>query len=163
MHDNPPCVLKEDSYSTFVCEQHDKEIKLGCFSSAFRVNLLPGMYTILIGIVPKPHSVSLHLVVGQSAGDYSLNSFIPREQAHTHLDTLNQLRKAILKAKQDHSGQKLVVFKFDVSQAYHYLSIHQLWQIHQMLTINSHCHVDHCNNFGNCGTCYGTILSFSLI
>ena len=43
----------------FICEQCDKEINIGCFSKGFREKLLPGMYSMPIHAVPKPHSTDL--------------------------------------------------------------------------------------------------------
>ena len=40
----------------FICEQRDKEISLGRFSESFGKELLPGMYSMPIRVVPKPHS-----------------------------------------------------------------------------------------------------------
>jgi hypothetical protein len=53
----------------FIEEQRDEEINLGCFSAAFDT-LSPGMTTIPVWVVPKPHSDKLRLVVDHSAGDY---------------------------------------------------------------------------------------------
>jgi hypothetical protein len=41
-----------------------------------RSDLLPGMYSTPIHVVPKPHSTKLRLIVDHSAGSYSLNSMI---------------------------------------------------------------------------------------
>jgi hypothetical protein len=63
----------------FICEQRDKEISAGRFSKSCGKDLLPGMYSMPIHAVPKPHSTDLRLVTNHSAGDYSLNSMIRRE------------------------------------------------------------------------------------
>ena len=75
--DNSSCVIKDPAHVQFVRKQRDYEIWLGHFSPSFGSDLLPGMTSIPIGVVPKPHSDKLRLVVDQSSGDYSLNSFIP--------------------------------------------------------------------------------------
>ena len=63
----------------FICDQRDKEIDTGRFLDSFGTELLPGMYSMPIHAVPKPHSTDLQLVTNHSAGDYSLNSMIKRE------------------------------------------------------------------------------------
>ena len=60
----------------FICSQRDKEIETGRFSAGFGEELLPGMYSMPIHAVPKPHSTDLRLVTNHSAGNYSLNSMI---------------------------------------------------------------------------------------
>jgi hypothetical protein len=40
----------------FICAQRDKEIEAGRFSESFGTELLPGMYSMPIHAVPKPHS-----------------------------------------------------------------------------------------------------------
>ena len=46
------------------------------FSPSFGFELLPGMYSMPIHAVPKPHSVDLSLVTDHSAGLFSLNDMI---------------------------------------------------------------------------------------
>ena len=89
--DNSSCVIKDPAHVQFVHEQRDYEIQLGRFSPSFGSDLLPGMTSIPIGVVPKPHSDKLRLVVDQSSGDYSLNSFIPQQGVAVPLDNLHDL------------------------------------------------------------------------
>lgn len=70
---------------------------LQCFSEPFD-SLLLGMTTIPLWVVPKPHSEKLHLVVDQTAGDFSPNSFISLEDACVHLDLLHVLGSALINA-----------------------------------------------------------------
>jgi hypothetical protein len=134
----------------FIKEQRDEEIALGRFSAPFDV-LLPGMTTIPLWVVPKPHSDKLRLVVDHSAGDFSPNSFISSDEARVHLDTLHALGRVLIKAKEIHGDTPLVLFKTDVSQAYRRLPVHPLWQLRQVVTICGRHHVDNNNNFGNRG------------
>ena len=67
---------KDEKELQFICSQRDKEIEAGRFSKAFGEELLPGMYSMPIHAVPKPHSSDLRLVTNHSAGNYSLNSMI---------------------------------------------------------------------------------------
>jgi hypothetical protein len=59
------------------------------------------MTTILVWVVPKPHSDKLCLVVDHSAGDFSPNLYILSDEAGVHLDTLHVLGKALLMVKQE--------------------------------------------------------------
>ena len=72
----------------FALNQCDLEIEAGCFSAAFGPDLLPGMYSMPIGIVTKPHSSNFHLVTDHSAGKHMLNSFITKEDGLIRLDSL---------------------------------------------------------------------------
>ncbi len=71
--------------------QRDVEIEMGRFSESFGSELLSGMHSIPIGVVPKPRSSKLHLIVDHSANDYSPNSMIPKWEGYVHLDTLSTL------------------------------------------------------------------------
>ena len=149
-------------------EQRDEEVRLGRFSGAFDT-LLPGMTTIPLWVVPKPHSDKLRLVVDHSTGDYSPNSFISPDDASVHLDTLYVLGKALIKVREQHGNVQLVLFKMDVSQAYCRLPMHPLWQLRQVVMIQDSYHVDNNNNFGNRGagrlwvTFFGLILWIAVI
>ena len=44
---------------TFALQQNDEEIRLNRFSAVFGPDLLPGMYSMPIGVIPRPHSTSL--------------------------------------------------------------------------------------------------------
>jgi hypothetical protein len=58
----------------FARAQIDQEVSLGRFSAPFGPDLLPGMYSSPIGVVPKPWSDKFRLVNDLSAGPFSLNS-----------------------------------------------------------------------------------------
>ncbi|KIJ99664.1 hypothetical protein K443DRAFT_101862, partial [Laccaria amethystina LaAM-08-1] len=64
----------------FLRDQRDHEVFKGRFSQPFGIDLLPGMYCMPIFAVPKVrNSPDLRMVTDQSAGEFSLNSMIPRE------------------------------------------------------------------------------------
>jgi hypothetical protein len=140
--------VRDPRHLQFMEEQRDEEMKLGHFSSAFGM-LLPGMMSIPLWVVPKPHSDKWHLIVDHSAGNYSPNLFISPNDASVHLDTLHVLGKALLKVRKCHGGVRLVLFKTNVSQAYCPLPVHPLWKLHQVIKICDSYHVDNNNNFGN--------------
>jgi hypothetical protein len=150
--DNSFRPLSDDSHIHFTCEQRDTELALEHFSPAFGPDLLPGMTSIPISVVPKPHSDKLCLVVDQRSGDFSLNSFIPCENVAVPLDNLHDLGSCLLDVHAMHGmDTQLVVFKSDVSQAYRQIPLHFLWQLFQVVTIDRMRHVDQNNNFGNRG------------
>ena len=151
--DNSSHVIKDPAHVQFVHKQRDYEIQLGHFSPSFGLDLLPGMIAIPIGVVPKLHSDKLCLVVDQSSGNHSPNSFIPRQGVAVPLNDLHDLGVILQNVCALHSRNvRLVLFKSDISQAYCCLLLCFLWQLFQIITIDGECHVDRNNNFGNCST-----------
>lgn len=162
--DNSHRPLREAAHIDFVRKQRDTEMALGRFSPAFET-LLPGMTSIPIGVVPKPHSVDLRLVVDQTAGDHAPNSLIPREGVSVPLDNLHDLGRILLRVRLEHgSDADLVVFKSDVSQAYRRLPVSFWWQLYQIVRIDGMWHVDRNNNFGDraAGKLWGTFMGIVL-
>ncbi|KAF8223453.1 hypothetical protein L208DRAFT_1062999, partial [Tricholoma matsutake] len=133
--------IKNLQHLKFVQEQRDVEMVLRCFSQPFDT-LLPGMTIVPLWVVPKLHSDKLRLVVDQSAGDFSPNSFISQEDAQVHLDSLHVLGSTLIRVCEQYGNVPLILFKTDVSQAYRGLPVHPLWQLHQVVTINDKHHVD---------------------
>ena len=144
---------KDQEQLDFICAQRDKEIEAGRFSCSFGEELLPGMYSMPIHVVPKPHSTDFRLVTNHSAGVYSLNSMIKREDiCGFPLDNMTHLGEMLLKKKKDFPDEELVLFKSDLSDAYRNLPMHPLWQIKQVNTIQKRRHVDRRNCFGGKGS-----------
>ena len=163
--DNSARIIQDPAHVLFVHKQRDYKIQQGHFSPSFGQHLLPGMTAILIGIVPKPHSNKLQLVVDQSSGDFAPNSFIPWQSVAVPLDNLQDLGAILHCVRVEHGpSTKLVVFKSDVSQAYQHLPVHSLWQLFQIITIDGECHVDRNNNFSNrgAGGLWGTFMGIVL-
>jgi hypothetical protein len=137
----------------FLDEQIQEEIRAGRLSESFGTELLPGMYSVPIHAVPKPHSDKLRLVVDHSAGDFSLNSMIASDAIKgTRLDGLHSLGASLLRFRAEHPQEELVMFKSDVSLAFRRLPMHPLWQVRQIITFKSQRHVDRNNNFGGRGS-----------
>jgi hypothetical protein len=150
--DNSFRLIDDPAKIQFVHEQRDKEIALDRFSPPFGPDLLPAMYAVPIGVVPKPHSTKLRLVVDHSAEPHSLNGMIPKDSVTVPLDNLHDLGSRLRTARRLHGQHtRFHVFKSDVSQAYRRIPLHPLWQIRQVLRIGDRFHVDRCNNFGNRG------------
>ena len=110
---------KGQKESKFICAQHDKEIEAGHFSESFGEKLLPGMYSMPIHAVPKPHSSDLRLVTNHSTGAFSLNSMIKREDICGYpLDNMTHLGEMLLKKREEFPDEKLVLYKSDILDAY---------------------------------------------
>jgi hypothetical protein len=140
---------KDQRELDFICGQRDKEISMGRFSESFGESLLPGMYSMPIHAVPKPHSTDLRLVTNHSAGEFSLNSMIRREDITGFpLDNMTHLGEMLLRKKAEFPDEELTLFKSDISDAYRNLPMHPLWQIKQVNTIQRQRHVDRRNCFG---------------
>jgi hypothetical protein len=164
-YDNSCRPIKTEEHAAFVRSQRDVEITLGQFSESFGTDLLPGMYSMPIGVVPKPHSDKLRMVFDHSAEPYSLNSLIPKEERSVHLDNLADLGRILRRVRCQYGRDlRLVLFKSDVSRAYRLMPMHPLWQIRQIVTIDGHRHVDRCNQFGNgaAGRVWGCFIALVL-
>ncbi|KIY52462.1 hypothetical protein FISHEDRAFT_35298, partial [Fistulina hepatica ATCC 64428] len=144
--------LTDPVHIAFTREQCATEVAAGQFSSSFGPNLLPGMYSVPMWVVPKPHSNGLRLVVDHSASEFSLNSIIPKDERSVHLDGLQQLGEALISARERHGDRPLVVWKSDVSHTYRILPMHPLWQIKQTVVLDNDRRVDFDNNFGGGGS-----------
>jgi hypothetical protein len=149
--DRPP---KTEREAAFLRDQRDIEINAGRYSNSFGTDLLPGMYSTPIHAVPKPRSEKMRLVNDHSAGSFSLNSMIAREDvAGAKMDTISDLIGALLRYRKDHPDNTVILFKSDVSAAYRRLPLHPLWQVKQIVTIDENRHVDRCTSFGGRGSC----------
>ena len=150
--ERPP---KTEREAGFLRDQRDVKIDAGRYSENFGTDLLPGMYSTPIHAVPKPRSTKLRLVNDHSAGPFSLNSMIAREDVSgAKMDSISDLIGALLRYRRCHPDRKLVLFKSDVSAAYRRLPLHPLWQIKQIVTIDDCRHVDRCTSFGGRGSCH---------
>ncbi|KIK39920.1 hypothetical protein CY34DRAFT_33636, partial [Suillus luteus UH-Slu-Lm8-n1] len=79
----------------FIRSQILKEESIGRYSPNFGPHLLPGMYSMPIHAVPKDGG-KFHLVTNHSAGEFSLNSMIDKEDiAGVTLDNVQDLGGAI--------------------------------------------------------------------
>ena len=149
--ERPP---KNEQEASFLREQRDVEIRADRYSESFGPDLLPGMYSTPVHAVPKPRSEKLRLVNDHSAGPYSLNSMIAREDViGARMDSISDLIAALLRYRREHPNSTLILFKSDVSAAYRRLPLHPLWQIKQIVTVDSMRHVDRCTCFGGRGSC----------
>jgi hypothetical protein len=147
--DNSYRPIKDPVHAAFLRQQCDAEVQLNQFSPSFGNDLLPGMYSMPVGVVPKPCSSNLRMVVDQSAEPFSQNSMIPKRERFVRMDNMHHLGSVLRRAHSAFPDRKLVVFKSDVSRAYRLMPVAPLWQIRQVVTIEGQCHVNRCNHFGN--------------
>ncbi|TFY54350.1 hypothetical protein EVG20_g9737 [Dentipellis fragilis] len=148
--DNSKRVLASAEHRAFVEEQCRKEIEVGRFSDAWEADeLYPGVYSMPIGVVPKPNSDKLHLVTDHSAGKFSLNSMIgkPAPDEKVQLDNIYDLGHNLLQVRRLLPNIELDIFKSDVAEAYRLMPMHPLWQVKQVVSIGRRRMVDRCNVF----------------
>lgn len=79
--------LVDTAQIAFASEQCDAEVAQERFSRPFGPMLLPGMSSVPIHVVPKPRSAKMRLIVDHSAGEFSLNRMIPKDDGRVVLDT----------------------------------------------------------------------------
>ena len=140
---------KDPAQASFLQQQINLEIDKGRFSQPFGPSLLPGMYSMPIHAVPKDKGTTFRMVTDQSATEFSLNSMIDKGSVSpSPLDNMNHLSDHLLRYRRDHPGASLIMWKADVSEAYHLLPVHPHWQIKQINTINGMRYVDQRNAFG---------------
>ena len=143
-----PTPENEDE-AQFLRDQRDHEVFKGRFSEAFGDKLLPGMYCMPVFAIPKPHSTDLRMVTHQSAGKYSLNSMIPRDEITGYpLDNLHHLGEFLLSMHHNDPSSPRILFKSDVAEAYRLLPVHPYWQIKQVNRIDGLLHIDRNSAFG---------------
>ena len=148
------CPPKTEHEADFLRAQRNTKIQAERYSKGFETELLPGMYSTPVHSIPKPRSEKLRLVNDHSAGTYSLNLMIQREDVvEAHMDTVSNLVGALLRYRKQHPNIALIIFKSDVSAAYRRLPLHPLWQIKQIVTIDGIRHVDRNTSFGRRGSC----------
>ena len=129
--------LKTECEADFLRDQRDVEISAGRYSDSFGTDLLPGMYSTPVQAVPKPRSEKLHLVNNHSAGCFSLNSMIAREDiVGMKMDLIADLIGSLIRYWRHYPGARLILFKSDVSAVYQRLPLHPLWQIKQIITVD---------------------------
>lgn len=107
------------------------------------------MYASPTFAVPKRDSNKLCLITDQSNGWFPVNNLTtPHERAFL-MDNMCQLGQLILQShRQLVPGEKLLLFKSDVSEAYRLIPMHPYWQIKQVNTVDGLHFINHNNVFG---------------
>lgn len=161
--DNSARPVRDPAHAAFLSEERDKEVLLGRWSAAFGDALLPGMYAMPLGVVPKPRSNKFRMVNDQSAGEFALNNMIDRASAAIKLDGIRDLGTSIRKALRG-EDKNFCLFKSDVRGAYRLMPLHPLWQIRQIVRVDGALHVNRTAAFGNTvsGKIFGSFMGLVL-
>ncbi|KAJ2926574.1 hypothetical protein H1R20_g10496, partial [Candolleomyces eurysporus] len=135
--------------AVFLDAQVNSEVEKNRFSQPFGPNLLSGMYSMPIHAVPKDNSTTYRMVTNHSAGPFSLNSMI--DKAHVSpslLDNMTHVGDRLIRFRGAKPDSHLTMWEADVAEAYRLLPVHPHWQLKQVVTLNSVCHVNRRNTFG---------------
>ena len=110
------------------------------------------MYAMPIHVILKPYMDKFCLITNLSAGDFVPNAMIEKSNVtNLPLDTISDLGTTLIAFWHKHGNIPLLMWKSDVSQAYHRMPMPKCWQMKQIHTIEGEHHVDCCNNFGGKG------------
>ena len=93
--DNYSHPINDPIHWQFLRDQRDIEVNLGQYSPSFGPNVLPGMYSMPLGVIPKPHSDKLCLINDLSVGEFSCNLMIPYHKRSVRLDGMQVLGHAL--------------------------------------------------------------------
>jgi hypothetical protein len=108
--------LANEEHIAFVQGQVDEEVHLSQFSLPFGPDLLPGMYSTPIHVVPKPHSMKLRLIMDHSAGSYLLNSMIDlSDTTGVKLDGMRSLGLSLLQFRCLHHQENWFLLFLDLN------------------------------------------------
>ncbi|KAL7284900.1 hypothetical protein ACG7TL_002214 [Trametes sanguinea] len=136
----------------FALQYTAEEEQAGRYSEPFYGDLLPGMFSMPIHAVPKPHSDKLRFINNHSAGKFSLNSMIDKRAVGMRPDNVQDLAHNLLQFRAIHGDSPLWLFKSDIANAYRILPMHPLWQLKQVVSIHGTRRIDRCCCFGNRGS-----------
>ncbi|KAI0374164.1 DNA/RNA polymerase [Pilatotrama ljubarskyi] len=142
----------DEEAASFAQEYARDEEHAGRYSAPFTGALLPGMYSMPVHAVPKPHSDKMRFINNHSAGRFSLNSMIDKGLVGMRPDNVQDLARNLLHFRRTAGNVPVWLFKSDISNAYRLLPMHPLWQLKQVVTINGVRRVDRCCCFGNRGS-----------
>jgi len=152
-HDESQPTPSNPARAAFLTSQLAIEQSKDRFSRSFGGDLLPGMYSMPIYAVPKPNSTNLRLVTDQSYGHYSLNGMIDHDRVTGYLlDNLKHLGEMLLDLERRSPGERRVVWKSDITEAYRLIPMHPHFQIKQVNTIGGQRYIDRNNSFGGSGS-----------
>jgi hypothetical protein len=78
--DNSGLYPLDPAHESTVANDIKTELSTKRYSPDFGPDLLPGMYSMPLFVIPKPHSVKFRVIIDHSAEPHSLNSLIPRDK-----------------------------------------------------------------------------------
>ena len=159
-HDETRPLPLNPEHASFIRDQCLKERLKGYYSEPFGTDLLPGMYSMPVHAVPKPHSSDLRLINDHSAGPFSLNNMIDHSQVTGFpLDNMRHIGEMLFDIRRNLGSIPLDLWKSDIADAYRLLPMSPFWQIKQIVTVDGQHHVDRKLCFGSSGSA-GIFISF---
>jgi hypothetical protein len=111
------------------------------------MNRFLGMISVPVYADPRK-SGKLRLVVDCSAGDFSTNSRVTRDDVHNHLDTVQLLAHNLLHLRRSIEPWSVSLFNADISQGYRRFTLHSLWQMRHVITMAGAPRIDIAIYFG---------------
>ncbi|KAJ3816983.1 hypothetical protein F5880DRAFT_1632905, partial [Lentinula raphanica] len=123
----------------------DKEIAAGHWSHPIS-SFTPPMQLSPMFVVWQGDSHKARVITDQSAS--GLNSGVSRDDAHVKYDDMRSFGAALRQAKIRNPGRKLILFKDDVKGAFPTLPAHPIWQLKQVVKVDSSFHIVHQLIFG---------------
>ncbi|CDO72461.1 hypothetical protein BN946_scf184980.g2 [Trametes cinnabarina] len=136
--------LLDDEALQFASKYAEEEEAAGRYSAPFSGDLLPGMYSMPVHAVPKPHSDKMRFINNHSAGRFSLNSMINKHEVGMRPDNVQDLARNLLHFRSIHGDAPVWLFKSDIANAYRLLPMHPLWQLKQVVSVNGLRRIDRC-------------------
>ncbi|KAI9064555.1 DNA/RNA polymerase [Trametes sanguinea] len=159
-----PSLPLDDDAERFASKYAEDEEKSGRYSPPFSGDLSPGMFSMPVHAVPKPHSDKLRFINNHSAGTFSLNSMIDKRSVGMRPDNVQDLAHNLLRFRKTYGDAPVHLFKSDIANAYRILPMHPIWQLKQVVSINGTRRLDRCCCFGNRGSpdLFCTVMSLVL-
>jgi hypothetical protein len=103
--------------------------------------LMPGMKISPMFVVwqQSDEIIKPRIITDQTAS--GLNDGIPREDAKVRYDDMRSFGHAMREARRLHPNTPLVLFKDDITGAFPTLPAHPIWQLRQVVQVDSSCHI----------------------
>jgi hypothetical protein len=119
-HDIPPAGL------AFLHEQRYIEVACGQYLPAFGPDMLPGMYSTPVRVVPKPHSDRFRLINDLSAGPHAPNSWIAHDDSSVWFDNRQDFGLILRNLHIHYKQAPAWIFKDDIPGVYWHWPVHLL-------------------------------------
>lgn len=154
----PMCDLPDSDSPTIPnhanCNEHPQmladacaeEVARGRYSQPFHT-LLAGMKVSPLLLAAKSNSTKMRVCTDMSYGQHSLNDLVRKDECRVAFDSIISFAPYIVEKSK--SGQKLLIWKSDVQNAYRIIPMCLQWQLRQIVCINNLFYVDRCANFGS--------------
>ncbi|OSC96137.1 hypothetical protein PYCCODRAFT_1429273, partial [Trametes coccinea BRFM310] len=108
-------LLESHPNQPLVHEIRQEEEMARCYSPPFTGDLLPGMFSMPVHAVPKPHSEKLRFMNNHSAGSFSLNIMIDKRSVGMRPDNVQDLAHNLLHFRKSFANTPVHLSKSDIS------------------------------------------------